>query len=64
MGFLQGPRLMTWTTKSTIQGDHLVPLGFKALLGSVKYKQINDLFIIDGKKNKGKHMQQSKRDIS
>ena len=36
MGFLQGLRLMTWTTKSSIRGNHWVPLGCKALLGSVK----------------------------
>jgi hypothetical protein len=32
---LQGPRLMTWTTKSPIQGNQWVPLGCRALLGSV-----------------------------
>ena len=36
MGLLQGPRLMAWTTKSPIQGNHWVPLGCRALLGSVK----------------------------
>ena len=38
MGILHGPRLMTWTTKSPIPGNHWVPLGCRALLGSVKYK--------------------------
>ena len=33
---LQGPRLMAWTTKSPIRGNHWVPLGCRALLGSVK----------------------------
>ena len=32
MGLLQGPRLMAWTTKSPIQGNHWVPLGCRALL--------------------------------
>ena len=36
MGLLQGPRLMAWTTKSPIRGNHWVPLGCRALLGSVK----------------------------
>ena len=36
MGLLQGPRLMTWTTKNPIRGNHWVPLGCRALLGSVK----------------------------
>ena len=36
MGLLQGPRLMTWTTKSQIRGNHWVPLGCRTLLGSVK----------------------------
>ena len=36
MGLLQGPRLMAWTTKSPIWGNHWVPLGCRALLGSVK----------------------------
>ena len=36
MGLLQGPRLMAWTTKSPIQGNHWVPIGCRALLGSVK----------------------------
>ena len=35
MGLLQGPRLMAWTTKSPIWGNHWVPLGCRALLGSV-----------------------------
>ena len=35
MGLLQGPRLMTWTTKSPIRGNHWVPLVCRALLGSV-----------------------------
>ena len=36
MGLLQGPRLMAWTTKSPIWGNHWVLLGCRALLGSVK----------------------------
>ena len=36
----QGPRLMAWTTKSSIWGNHWVPLGCRALLGSV-----NKLFL-------------------
>ena len=36
MGLLQGPRLMAWTTKIPIRGNHWVPLGCRALLGSVK----------------------------
>ena len=36
MGLLQGPRLMAWTTKSPIRGNHWVPLSCRALLGSVK----------------------------
>ena len=36
MGILHGPRLMTWTTKSPIPGNHWVPLGCRALLGSAK----------------------------
>jgi hypothetical protein len=39
MGLLQGPRLMAWTTKRTIPGKHWVPLGCRALLGSVKTYQ-------------------------
>ena len=35
MGLLQGPRPMAWTTKSQIQGNQWVPLGCRALLGSV-----------------------------
>ena len=38
MGLLQGPRLMAWTTKSPIRENHWVPLGCRALLGSVKCK--------------------------
>ena len=37
MGLLQGPRLMAWTTKSPIRGNHWVPLGCRALLGSVNW---------------------------
>ena len=36
MGLLQGPRLMAWTTKSPIWGNHWVPWGCRAHLGSVK----------------------------
>ena len=36
MGHLQGPRLMAWTTKSPIRGNHWVPWGCRAHLGSVK----------------------------
>ena len=36
MGHLQGPRLIAWTTKSPIQGNHWVPWGCRAHLGSVK----------------------------
>ena len=36
MGLLQGPRLMAWTTKSPIRGNHWVSLGCRALLGSVQ----------------------------
>ena len=47
MGLLQGPRLMAWTTKSLIRGNHWVPLGCRALLGSVNlislYFQINEM---------------------
>jgi hypothetical protein len=35
MGLQQGPRLMACTTKSSIRGNHWVPLGCRALLGSV-----------------------------
>ena len=49
MGLLQGPRLMAWTTKSPIRGNHWwVPLGCRALLGSVK---IVNLVGISQKKN-------------
>ena len=34
------PRLMAWTTKSPIRGNHWGPLGCRALLGSVKAKII------------------------
>ena len=37
IGLLQGPRLMAWTTKSPIQRNHWVPLGCRAILGSVKH---------------------------
>ena len=40
VGLLQGPRLMAWTTKSPIPGNHWVPLGCRALLGSVKPRQL------------------------
>ena len=47
MGLLQGPRLMAWTTKSPIRGNHWIPIGCKALLGSVKkvffFKKKSDL---------------------
>ena len=33
---------MAWTTKSPIWGNHWVPLGCKALLGSIKYLQIKE----------------------
>ena len=36
---------MAWTTKSPIQGNHWVPLGCRALLGSVKYNLPNILNI-------------------
>ena len=36
MGILHGPRLMAWTTKSPIRGNHWVPSGCRAHLGSVK----------------------------
>ena len=36
MSHLQVPRLMAWTTKSPIQGNHRVPSGRRALLGSVQ----------------------------
>ena len=39
MGHLQGPRLMAWTTKSPIWGNHWVPLGGRALLGSVEARE-------------------------
>ena len=35
---LQGPRLMARTTKSPIRGNHWVPLGCRAHLGSVKWQ--------------------------
>ena len=38
MGLLQGPRLMAWTTKSSILENHWVPWGCMAQLGSVKLK--------------------------
>ena len=41
MGLLQGPRLMAWTTKSPIRGNHWVPLGCRALLGSVNSQTFN-----------------------
>ena len=41
MGLLQGPRRMAWTTKSPIWGNHWVPLGCRAILGSVKHKIID-----------------------
>ena len=36
VGLLLGPRLMAWTTKSPIWGNHWVPWGCRAHLGSVK----------------------------
>ena len=36
MGLLEGTRLMAWTTKSPIQENHWVPVGCRALLGSVQ----------------------------
>ena len=36
MGHLQGPRLMAWTTENPIRGNHWVPWGCGAHLGSVK----------------------------
>ena len=36
IGLLQGPRLMTRTTKSPIRGNHWVLIGCRALLGSVR----------------------------
>ena len=39
IGLLQGPRLMAWTKKSPIQGNHWVPLGYRALLGSVNLRK-------------------------
>ena len=42
MGLLQGPRLMAWTTKSPIRGNHWVSLGCRALLGSVKYSKFQN----------------------
>ena len=45
MGLLQGPRLMAWTTKSPIRGNHWVPLGCRALLGSVKSNLVNILLL-------------------
>ena len=36
IGLLQGPRLMAWTTKSPVRGNHWVPWGCRAHLGSVK----------------------------
>ena len=36
VSLLQVPRLMAWTTKSPIQGNHRVPSGCRALLGSVQ----------------------------
>ena len=32
MGLLQGPRLIAWTTKSPIRGNHWVAIGCKELL--------------------------------
>ena len=44
MGLLQGPRLMAWTTKSPIQGNHWVPLGCRALLVSAEFdKHIREI---------------------
>ena len=37
IGLLQGPGLMTWTTKSQNLGNHWVPLRCRALLGSVEF---------------------------
>ena len=34
MGLLQRPRVIAWTTKSPIRGNHWVPFGCKDLLGS------------------------------
>ena len=48
MSLLQGFRLMAWTTKSLIQGNQWVPLGCRALLGSVR---IVNLVGISQKKN-------------
>ena len=36
MGLLQGPRMMSWTTKSPILENQWVPWGCRANLGSVK----------------------------
>ena len=40
MGLLEGTRLMAWTTKSPIQENHWVPVGCRALLGSVNPSQM------------------------
>ena len=39
-GLLQGPRVMDWTTKSPILGNHWVLLGCRALLGSVNWSHL------------------------
>ena len=44
MGLLQGPRLMAWITKSPIRGNNWVPLGSRALLGSVKPTNLRFFF--------------------
>ena len=51
MGLLQGFRLRAWTTKSPIQGNHWVPWGCRAHLGSVKGLVVG--FGLKGRPGKG-----------
>ena len=44
MGYLQAHRLMAWTSKSPIRGNHWVSWGCRAHLGSVKRKTTSILF--------------------
>ena len=45
----QGHRLMAWTTKRSIRGNHWVPFGCRALLGDVKY--VKSTFCLTFKKH-------------
>ena len=49
MGFIQGVRLMAWTTrhKMSNSGNHWVPLAYRALLGSVKFVNSAKSYTVD-----------------